>query len=188
MLSKLINEFIESLKEEQIYNEFSLQHELGFFLKHKLNNTYKVEFERNISYFNLDRNTNFVKKYIDIVIYNEKEKYAIELKFPRNGQYPRQMQSFIKDIRFTEQLKESGFTQTYCLTIVDDKNYYTERHRQNNNIHQIYNYFRKDNFDISIPKNNDYMELNKEYTTRWSDVINIPNTKYYIIEIINKFL
>ena len=57
------------------------------------------------------------------MIYNEKVKYAIELKYPVNGQYPEQMYSFIKDIVFMEQLKSKGFNASYCLTMVNDKNF-----------------------------------------------------------------
>lgn len=43
---------------------------------------------------------------MDIVIYNESEKYAIELKYPQNGQYPEQMFSCVKDIKFMEELRK----------------------------------------------------------------------------------
>lgn len=46
--------------------------------------------------------TGTTKHEIDIVVYNDKEKYAIELKYPVNGQYPEQMYSFVKDVLFTE--------------------------------------------------------------------------------------
>lgn len=79
----------------EIYNEFSLQHELGMFLRKKLDSKYKVQFERNISYFFDDtqsdlnyktKNQEFIKKEIDICIFDssKNEKYAIELKFPNN--------------------------------------------------------------------------------------------------------
>ena len=95
--------FIQS-KSIEIYNEFSLQHELGIFLREKLPD-YRIQFERNVSYFTPDNKT--IKKEIDIIIFNEdkSEKYAIELKCPLNGQYPEQMYSFVKDIKFMEELK-----------------------------------------------------------------------------------
>ena len=52
------------------------------------------------------------------------EKYAIELKYPRNGQYPEQMYSFVKDIIFMEQLKTEGFDATFSMVLVDDKLFY----------------------------------------------------------------
>ena len=33
------------------------------------------------------------------------------------------MFSFINDICFMEELKENGFDHTYCLTVVDNKNF-----------------------------------------------------------------
>lgn len=39
----------------EIYNEFSLQHELGPWLRLALPSSYKVQFERNISYFGIER-------------------------------------------------------------------------------------------------------------------------------------
>ena len=55
----------------EIYNEFSLQHELGIFLREQLPN-YKVQFERNTKDFGIKGT---IKHEIDIVVYNDKEKY-----------------------------------------------------------------------------------------------------------------
>ncbi len=134
---EIIEKFLNNVKEKkiEIYNEFSLQFELGIFLKNEFKK-YKVEFERNVSFFDI---TGSVKHEIDIVIYNEnkEKKYAIELKFPRNGQYPEQMYSFVKDIVFMENLKSAGFTNKYVLTIVDDDKFY-----KGNKKTGIYQYFR----------------------------------------------
>lgn len=98
---------------------------------------YKVQFERNTSFFGIKK---CVKHEIDIVVYNATgdEKYAIELKYPRNGQYPEQMYSFIKDIAFMEELKQYGFTDTFVMTVVDDKNLYCGKYSRND----IYRFFR----------------------------------------------
>lgn len=71
----------------EVYNEFSLQHELGIFIRANISG-YKIQFERNTRFFKI---TKRIKHEIDIVIYNDFEKYAIELKYPFNGQYPEQM-------------------------------------------------------------------------------------------------
>ena len=108
------NSFFNYKKKNEIdiYNEFSFQHEIGIFIKNNFSE-YKVEFERNVSFFEITEDT--IKKEIDISVFSpdKKEKYAIELKFPRNGQVPEQMYSFVKDIRFMEELKHFGFTNTY---------------------------------------------------------------------------
>lgn len=120
---QLIQSFFKYVKENniEIYNEFALQFKLGLFLRTKKEfEGYKIQFERNVKYF-CDEQT--IKHEIDIVIFNDIERYAIELKFPNNGQYPEQMYSFIKDIVFMEQLATFGFTETYLLTLVKDNLY-----------------------------------------------------------------
>jgi hypothetical protein len=102
----------------EVYNEFSLQHELGIFLRGKLPN-YKVQFERNVSFFFPSSNVAFTKREIDIAVYSLSKKglrYSIELKYPRNGQHPEQMFSFCKDVAFAEELNAAGF-QTAGLVI-----------------------------------------------------------------------
>src|SRR5437879_3556551 len=94
ILADLVHEFVTTIKEgrAEIYNEFSLQHELGVFLRDRLPN-YKVQFERNVSYF-FPSKTSFTKREIDLTVFSTDRselKYAIELKYPRNGQYPEQM-------------------------------------------------------------------------------------------------
>ena len=56
-------------KEIEIYKEFSLQHELGLFLRNRLSDG-KVQFERYISHSDLSKTKfeKFEKKEIDIVI------------------------------------------------------------------------------------------------------------------------
>ena len=71
---------------------------------------FKVEFERNVKFFSKNQNKDFLdkfaKKEMDIVIYKDcnenSEKYAIELKYPTNGAYPRRMFQCIEDIKFME--------------------------------------------------------------------------------------
>ena len=109
----------------EIYNEFSLQHELGIFLRSNLPE-YRVQFERNISFFAQNKR-NFTKRELDIAVYSpdKKElKMAIELKFPRSGQVPEQMFSFCKDIAFSEELKQVGFQEAGLLIFVDDHLFY----------------------------------------------------------------
>ena len=214
-MKKLLEEFMH-LKQTNgvdilVYNEISLQLELGFYLRQ---NGYTVRFERNISEY-VDDTSNFVKKEIDIVAYKgenelEADKIAIELKFPRNGQYPEQMFSFIKDIKFMEQVKnaelkdvckEGKFTETYVLTLVDNKNFYLSNRGKN----EIYSYFRKNGSDIQIPKDKDIIKptgnkeecketikqikLNNQYESTWKrpdatwlDSKTDTEYRYYIIK------
>lgn len=147
MLEEIIQLFFNNILsyETDIYNEFSLQHELGIFLRENLRD-YKIQFERNISFFHPKLEDSFIKKEIDIVIYKTDftEKYAIELKFPQNGQYPETMFSFVKDIKFMEQVKKQlGFTNTFVATLVTDKNFY-----DGGIPGEIYSFFRGSNTKI----------------------------------------
>lgn len=125
-LIPFIHAFFDYVEQNNIalYNEFSFQHEMGIYLRSSLPD-YQVQFERNVSFFTGEKNT--VKKEIDISIFSPdmKERYAIELKFPVNGQYPEQLYSFVKDIKFMEQLKSLGFQHTYCVSLVADRPFFT---------------------------------------------------------------
>lgn len=181
---KYINEFFNThIQTVDIYNEISLQHEMGIFLRNSISG-YKIQFERNLSFFNIREKLE--KKEIDICIFNSNnsEKYAIELKYPTNGQFPEQMYSFIKDIRFMEQLKEKGFTNTFCVVLVSQRPFYNGA-KQNG----IYKYFRKEHSiygDIYKPtgslKNIDYISVNGKYDFVWSDIAT-KKEKFYIIKI-----
>lgn len=179
MIKELLNEFMNLVECSQIevYNEFSLQHELGIYLRKKLPN-YKVQFERNTKFFNI---VGTLKHEIDIVVFNEQERYAIELKYPVNGQYPEQMYSFIKDIIFMEQLHKNGFDATFCLTMVNDKNFYSGK-----KIDGIYAFFRGNKTlsgKINKPTGVSYdsIMLDKSYNIVWKG--NTENLKYYLIDI-----
>ncbi|WP_418186650.1 hypothetical protein [Aliarcobacter lanthieri] len=189
VIQELIQNFLQTkVSSETIYNEFSLQHELGIFLRENLKNQ-KVEFERNISFFEFSKD-DFVKKEIDISIYNkDKNLCAIELKFPRNGQYPEQMFSFCKDIKFLEQLK-SKFEKCYFLLIVDDKNFYSSKLLKDG----IYQYFRTENLSqistlkgkIEKPTLNSSSKeftLTGKYKIVWEDFSNLKDWRYCLLEI-----
>ncbi|MEK6989604.1 hypothetical protein NST08_05045 [Paenibacillus sp. FSL K6-1566] len=183
-LKKSVLEFFRHIQENhiEIYNEFSLQHELGIFLRERLPQ-YKVQFERNVSYFSSNRNT--IKKEIDISIFSEDklEKYAIELKCPLNGQYPEQLYSFTKDIRFMEELRRLGFAKTACVALVSGKPFY-----QGKNNNGIYKFFREEYAvygEIYKPtgsgKNEEYITLEGNYKVEWNDLN--AQSKFYVIEI-----
>ncbi|MEQ6375607.1 hypothetical protein RZN25_01995 [Bacillaceae bacterium S4-13-56] len=184
-LKVIVQDFFHYVKADniEIYNEFSLQHELGIYLRSKFPN-YKIQFERNVSFFTNDTKT--IKKEIDIVIYNadQSEKYAIELKHPLNGQYPEQMYSFTKDIKFMEQLKDRGFNKTACVVLVSDKPFYEGK--VNNG---IYKYFREEFAvygDVYKPtaarKGIDFISLSRRHEFQWVNLDEI--SRYFCIEVI----
>ena len=181
----IIDEFVDTIRQGQteIYNEFSLQHELGFALRQCLPNQ-KVQFERNISHFfgKGDLTNGFIKREIDIAVFSADKSelhYAIELKYPRNGQHPEQMFSFCKDILFAEQMKEAGFKRTFLIILAEDPLFYR------GNGDGIYGYFRGKNQlagTIQKPtgKRDEWVSLKGSYQVKWN---NISKTlKYTIIE------
>ena len=183
MIKDLLREFMQLVASGQVevYNEFSFQHELGIFLRNRLTE-YKVEFERNTKFFGID---GLKKHEIDIVVYNKISKFAIELKYPQNGQYPEQMFSFVKDIAFMEQLKNNGFKNCYLLTMVNDKNFYSGKKTDG-----IYNYFRNGavlNGEICKPTGNimESVILKGCYNIIWEN--KSDNMKYYIVDVGENF-
>ena len=90
------------------------------------------------------------------------------------------MFSFVKDIKFMEQLKELGFNQTYVMTVVDDHNFYSGKYEDN-----IYKFFRGNETIhgiISKPtgSKDEIININGEYKIYWTS---IDNYMYYLIEI-----
>ena len=135
----LIGEFARRLNDGsiEIYNEFSLQHEFGIFLR-EANVSELVQFERNVSYFQRQR-TSFTKREIDVTCFDTSQpqlRLAVELKYPRAGQFPEQMFSFCKDIAFLEELKAAGFSSCLFLAVVEQRPFYA------GNSYGIYKYFR----------------------------------------------
>lgn len=146
----------------KIYNEISLQHELGIFLEEKLKG-YRVFFEKNMHKDEIKNHggDTWVKAEADIVIVNENlsEKYAIELKFSKgeNAATPEHMYNFIKDIHFMEQVEAyCGFTNVYNFILVNSKKYYdvslNNNSKKDYKRYNIYKIFRTPNRKVSIDK------------------------------------
>lgn len=179
-IKELLDDFVALVgnNEINIYNEFSLQHELGIYLR-KHTTGYKIEFERNTAFFQIPGT---VKHEIDIVIYNDTERYAIELKYPRNGQYPEQMFSFIKDIKFMEEMKSAGFTATYCLTFVENEKFYSGKKQDG-----IYAFFRRNKSVHGLiykptGKKDERITVYGNYDICWRDC---NDMKYYTVAMID---
>lgn len=186
----LETEFWEYIKEKsiEIYNEQSLQFELGYYLR-KVFTNFNVYIERNTREW--IRNT--TKHECDIILVNKsnEEKYAIELKFPRNGQYPESMFSFIKDIKYMEELKQAGFKDAFVLTLADDKGFYkiTGKEKGDDNIYLLFRGEKSEseNYEPIYTINGEYtkptgdnkydIEIQGNYHVEWKKVLE----KYSII-------
>ncbi len=180
-LQKILDDFFAYVVKNgiEIYNEFSFQHELGIYLRNILGLDYKVQFERNVRYFGIHTTS---KHEIDIVIFNDQEKLAaIELKYPKNGQYPEQMFKFIQDIKFMEEVKNGGFQETYSITLVQDHNFYEGA------IFGIYEYFRSNKIiegTIAGPtkmSDGQTIRLDGQYEIEWKKMD--THFKYYIVSL-----
>ncbi len=189
----------KDIKEGKIYNEFSLQHELGEFLKMKFKNDlnysefkdFKVQYERNVEDFfdgrNLNKEEQFIKSEMDIVIFKDfnkdSDKYAIELKFPTNKTPSKRMPHFLEDIIFMENVNEHLDFKTYCLTLVPNnkKGLPFRKGRPNDKEHKFYKYFRgdisKDLVQAIKPINSDYKT--KKYLKKLKKEIPFSITREY---------
>jgi hypothetical protein len=140
MITDLIAPFVGSVASgrTEVYNEFSFQHELGIFLRAKLPN-HKVQFERNTRLFFGSKR--FTKTEMDISVFTPDMSdlaYAIELKYPRNGQYPEQMFGFCKDVAFAEELNAAGFRAAGLVILADHHLFYQDQGQEKG----IYAFFR----------------------------------------------
>lgn len=188
-IHKVIKPFINSIKtgKIEVYNEFSLQHELGIFLRTNVSKLYKVQFERNVSHFGFNKK-DFNKKEIDISIFKSSKKplHALELKYPRNGQYPEQMFSCCQDISFIESLRQAGFKSAYLIIFAEDPLYYSKGKYSKGDVTGIYGYFRDQKLLSGIVKKptgrkNKQVAIKGQYTIAWVNIT--PPLKYTIIEV-----
>lgn len=194
---------LTDFKKAKIYNEFSLQHELGIFFRDRLKEIdpdFKIHFERNVKDFYGDvhyDDSYFVKHEMDIVIFKDfdkdSEKYAIELKFPTNGAARKRMYQFVEDIKFMEQVaNDLNFTKTFCLALISYSargNLFRDDSKDERDKDEIYQYFRdskeklpiqkdfvnKDKKDRKTGKQIEY-HIDGSYPINWE---NIGDSKYY---------
>jgi hypothetical protein len=182
-LEDLIAPFIQSVASgrTEIYNEFSLQHELGISLRDVLLDR-KIQFERNVSFF-FPSKAQFTKREIDISVFSPDRKdleYAIELKYPRNGQYPEQMFSFCKDVAFAEELAVAGFSIAGLVIFAADRLFYSG---PNDGIYGFFRGGQQLHGQIQKPTGNRDTEtlIRGKYIVQWKLIVD--SLKYAVIEV-----
>ncbi len=140
MISAAIDEFLASVasRDTEIYNEASVQYELAIVLRQRVGTAAKVQLERNVSFFGLDKAA-LLKREMDIVVFtpDDRCRHCIEIKYPTNGQHPEQMFAALKDVRFLEQLVEAGFGTCHFLMLAEDPGFWDGHGSQG-----VYAYFR----------------------------------------------
>jgi hypothetical protein len=188
-IKRLITEFVELIENDkvEIYNEASLQYELAIFLRNKYPD-YKIQLERNISYFGLDK-LEFEKKEMDIIIFkdknNLKEAIIIELKaiIGQNKDRPVTVFQWIKDLRFLEELKSEG-AKCYSIFFTDEDKFLSGT----NNVGDLLKNFRNRKVEGTYykhqnSKKNNKITLDKYYSFDWKEIKNDQELKYFMIEI-----
>jgi hypothetical protein len=170
-------------QEIEIYNEFSLQHEFGLFLRTKTSDgAVKIQFERPAAFFGITNK--LTKKEIDLACFRSPEKplAAVEFKFPRAKQVPIRMFKYCQDEAFLEELvlKERRFERGYAVMAADNRDFYQgNRHAPDT----IYSAFRNGTpLRGTINKPTGTYEppvtLMREYKIEWQDVGGLPNLRY----------
>ena len=189
MNKKELETLLGKIKFDENYIEATFQFHLLMELASGYNRN-SIFPERSIEYYGL---TDLTKKEIDIVIELDKDHndtVAIELKMPMNGEVPEQMFSFIKDIKFLEELKESNkFSKCYLITVTNDHKFWSGIKKDG-----IYLYFREEQIitgpftkptgnkdkDKDKGKDKEY-KLNKKHKAEWQDLKD--GFRYFIIEV-----
>ncbi len=180
IIISFLNELAEGVVE--IYNEISLEHELGIHLRDNLPSYYKVQFERPVDYFNLSK-TQFIKREIDISIFGPDKfpRHAIELKYPRAGQHPEQMFKSCQDIAFIEQLVSSGFSKSYFLILAENPLFF-----RGDVTSGIYSFFRAGapitgRIQKPTGSRDDVVFVEGSYQIQWVEIGN--EMRYALVEI-----
>ena len=183
-LEEHLEDFSELIKNGtiEIYNEFSLKHELGNYLSKKLPENYKIQFDRSVSDFEVEGGET-TKNKMDLVIFNSNKnfKYCIAIKYPINKQIPLAMYNIIKDFKLLEQLIDHNFIKCYQIALIDDEEFINGVAKDG-----IYEYFRTDtpiHGEILKPtgRNNEKINIKGHYQMYWQSLED--NRKISIVEV-----
>lgn len=191
MIKKIIEEFFEKRNSNgfEIYNEAGLQHELALYLRNELPD-YRIRLEYPATrVFRPVRSLQ--KKEMDIYItHTSGDKMLIELKVPiENCGTPKEMYHAIEDVKFSEELRASGFTACYCVLITERVSFWMAPQADSG----IYFKFNGDAININsldVAELPNFLnakggiQLNNTYHAPWQQFNDVHNTiwKYYIIE------
>ena len=161
-------------------SEFTLQFRICRFLQ-SLDSNLVIELESNINRYGLEK---FTKKEIDIEYYNNDDKHScIELKYIRDkGSYNIGMFRFYEDIKFVEELIESGkFENGYCVLFTSINKLYTPPNRilnpKNKENLKLYESFRIDKqlggtVSIKTGSLDKSISIKGKYNLNWFDFDN----------------
>ncbi len=135
----IIKDFLQRPSDQvgQIYNERSLQMEIGYYFRCR---GFSVEFEKPFKVERPQGSTKTPKTYLDLFVTGERRKLAIELKTPLNKRHPETLFDFCADLEFVESLVRSGeVDQGLCLLMTNDHVFWEDSGRGSG----IHNFFRR---------------------------------------------
>ncbi|WP_148277155.1 hypothetical protein [Methylocystis sp. SC2] len=138
-MESFLASFFEKVPEScgPIYNERSLQLELACLFRAQ---GAQVEFERPFVIAPLEGSTCPVKSNLDLLIRNNGQTTAIELKVPLNGRHPETLYDFCNDIAFVEGILRAGHADTgICVMLTSDRVFWSDSGRGS----AIHNLFRR---------------------------------------------
>ena len=190
--------------KKHIYNEFSLQHELGIKLRDELEGNCLVQFERNLlsfknlpqKYKTMDKEKEvinkvevrkaFKKSEIDILVVNKddkddtNEKYAIELKYHRKemGEVPDFLYNCVVDMWFVKRMVENNVIKKgFCVVVTEDKGIYDKDREIKEGMRNNYIHFKdEDKTDVVKLDENNTGSITKN-DEKWKDVYNVVKKK-----------
>ena len=184
--------------EPEIYNERSLQFELGAYLKENFGQNCKIYYEKDIYEYIKGK---FSKHYPDILIVDNSKKYLVELKFlPEKANkkygYPKRFFELLEDISFVSQLRvldQPYFAEVLSVTVAADKKFFSKPNRSeriesyNTNLKPRGEIFNKNYPKIQLENTSTYYETKKgtkkkvtiePFAIQWEKLAN--DFEYYI--------
>ncbi len=190
-LCQHIEQFFRAIarQEIEIYNEFSLQHEFGLFLRTRMEDgKIKIQFERPTSFFGISGR--LTKKEIDLACFRSPNEplAAVEFKFPRAGQVPIQMFKFCQDVAFLEELvlKEQRFGCGVAVMTANNRDFYQGDRHQPGTIYSIFRDGAAMRGTIEKPTGTEEppVTLLSEYNINWHAAGGLPGLRYATITVI----
>lgn len=184
VIFKEIYNFFEKYKFEDVdfYGEAELQMKLCWHFM-KCLPRYKVEVERPISMYGIDKKLN--KKEIDIVLIDKEtdDKFVIELKshFYRQGAYNKRIHFTLKDIEFLERLKDTNvFNKVISVCFTESHHYYEIPQGSDAQYNDFRRYHRVNKGRYTLTNESD-VNIKKDYKIDWIKLKD--KCRYFVLEV-----
>ena len=178
-IEKFLND--DSLSVNLVENERALQLELGLFLRQ---NGYTVQFEKTCKVDSHEHQTKRQKRYLDLLVGEQPNAIAIELKVPLAGRVPETKYDFISDIAFVEAVIKSNIAKHgLSLMVTNDPSFWSGKATG------IYTAFRSNGslnglYQKPTGKASSKVYLENHYDLKWKSLQNtrlMKNAKYLMV-------